>query len=48
MICCDWMYVLKVAGFSLELLGHLVMTHIERLRFICDHCAYFWSFVICG
>ena len=42
------MYALKVAGFSLELLGHPVIAHLERLRSICDHCGYFCSLVIWG
>ena len=35
-------------GFSLELLGHPVMAHFERLRSMCDHCVYWWSLIICG
>ena len=31
-IFCDWMYALKVLGLSLDLLGHPVMAHFERLR----------------
>ena len=43
---CDWMYTLNVLGFSFDLLGHPIMAHFERLKFICDHSANFCSFVI--
>ena len=35
-------------GFSLDLLGHLVMIHFERLRSMCDHFANLWNLVTCG
>ena len=37
MIFCDWMYALKVVGLRLDLLGHHVIAHFERLRSMCDH-----------
>ena len=45
---CDWIYALKVLDFSLDLLRHLVMTHFERLRSICDHFANLWSLISCS
>ena len=42
----DWMNALKVLGLSLDLLGHPVMAHFDKLRSICAHSANFWSFVI--
>ena len=47
-IICDWMYALKVFGLNLDLLGHPVMTHLDKLRFMCDHSANFWSFCYLG
>lgn len=37
------MYALKLFGLSLDFLGHLVMTHLDRLRSMRDHSANFWS-----
>lgn len=48
MIFCDWMNALKVFGLSLELLGHLVMTHFDRLRSMCDHSTNLYTLSICG
>ena len=42
------MYALNVLGLSFGLLGHLVMTHLVRLRFIYDNSANFCNLVICG
>ena len=42
----DWINALKVLGLSLDLLGHPVMVHLDRLRSICAHSANFWSLVI--
>ena len=47
-MCCDWTYTLRVLGFNLDLLGHLVITHFERLRSMCDHFMNLWSLVTCG
>ena len=33
---------------SLDLLGHPVMAHLDRLRSMCDHCANFCSLLIWG
>ena len=45
-IFCDWMYVLKVFGLSLDLLGHLVMAYLDKLRSMDDHFANIWSLAI--
>ena len=42
------MYVLKMVVFKFDLFGHLVIAHLERLRFRCAHSKNFWSLRICG
>ena len=38
---CDWMNALNVLGLNLDLLGHFVMAHLDRLRSICAHSTNF-------
>ena len=47
-IFCNWMYALKVFGLDLDLLGHHVMAHLDKLRSICDHSTNYWSLTIWG
>ena len=42
------MYVLKILGLSLDLLGQLVMAYFERLRSMWNHSAYLCSLFICA
>ena len=42
------MYALKVVGFRFDLLGHSVITHLERLRSRCAHFENYRSLCICG
>ena len=44
----DCMKALNVLGLSFDLLGHPVMTHLERFRSMWDHSADFCNLNICG
>ena len=45
---CNCMYVLKVFGLNLDLLGHPVMAHFERMRSMYDHLKNFCNLNICA
>lgn len=47
-MCCACMYALKVVGLKLNLFGHPVIAHLERLRSRCIHYDNFLSLWICG
>ena len=42
------MNALNMLGFSLDLLGHHVMAHLDILRSIGAHYINFWNLFICG
>ena len=48
MIFCDWIYILKVLNLSLDLLGHPVMAHLDKLRSMCNRYCKFLEFGYLG